>query len=251
MYSEHTPSCVWCAERWREPAMIRVSSWVGSRVRRDRVCGAGIDARESRAARPEETLAFRGALRVFLIMVVGFLKAGIGLLAMPPRRLGLGVILLALVACAAQRMTVTPGPLQDIAPIPAQVDPHLLALRERWATASMAGDAPVSDLLRQVLVDDPQAPLRLTYVTSHLDVATVVSPRFYRPNAYVTRYRLTVRVESPATGTRQTWLQGTGESRSLVNPVRAIGDAMTQAVRGFSCRLAMLWDARAAEDKGL
>jgi hypothetical protein len=125
-----------------------------------------------------------------------------------------------------------------------------LALRERWATASLAGDALVSDLLRQVLVDDPQAPLRVTYVTSHLDVATVVSPRFYCPHAYVARYRLTVRVESPATGTRPAWLQGTGESRSLVSPVRAIGDAVTQAVRGFSCRLARLWDTRAAGAKG-
>jgi hypothetical protein len=170
---------------------------------------------------------------------------------MHPRQLWLALTLQALVACAAQRVTVTPGPLHDIVPIPAQVDPHLLALRERWATASMAGDAPVSDLLRQVLVDDPQALLRLTYVTSHLDVATVVSPRFYRPNAYVARYRLTVRVESPATGTREAWLQGTGESRSLVSPVRAIGDAMTQAVRGFSCRLTRLWEARAAGEKGL
>jgi hypothetical protein len=33
------------------------SSWVGSRVRRDRVRGAGIDARGRCAAVPEETLA--------------------------------------------------------------------------------------------------------------------------------------------------------------------------------------------------
>lgn len=208
-------------------------------------------SRHAGAAPPEDTLAFRGTLGVFLMMGAGFLKASIGWPAMPPRRLGLGLTLLALVACAPQRVTVTPGSLQDIALIPAQVDPHVWALRELWATARLAGDAPVGELLRQVLVDDPQAPLRLTYVTSHLDVATVVSPRWYRPNAYVARYELTVRVESPATGTRQAWLQGTGESRSLVSPVRALGDAITQAVRGFSCQLARLWEARAAGEQGL
>jgi hypothetical protein len=124
-------------------------------------------------------------------------------------------------------------------------------MRERWVTASLAGEAPVSALLRQVLIDDPQAPLRLTYVTSHLDVTTVVSPRLSRPNAYMARYQLTVRVESPATGTRRAWLHGTGESRSLVSPVRAIGETITQAVRGFSCQLAMLWDTHAAGEQGL
>jgi hypothetical protein len=185
------------------------------------------------------------------MMVAGFLKAGIGWHARPPRRLGLGLTLLALVACAPPRVTVTPGPLPDIAPIPAHVDPDLWALRERWATAGLAGDAPVGELLRQVLVDDPQAPLRLTYVTSRLDVTTVVSPRFYHPNAYVARYELTVRVESPATGTRHAWLQGTGESQSLASPVRAIGEAMTQAVRGFSSRLAVLRDAYTAGERDL
>jgi hypothetical protein len=169
----------------------------------------------------------------------------------PQLSLGLGLTLLALVACAPQRVTVAPAPLQDIAPIPAHVDPHLWALRERWATASMAGDAPVSERLRQVLVDEPQAPLRLTYVTSHLDVATVVSPRFYHPNAYVARYRLTVGVESPATGTRQAWLQGTGESRSLAGPARAVDEAITQAVRELSRRLARLWEARSPGEQGL
>jgi hypothetical protein len=171
-------------------------------------------------------------------------------LAMHPRPLWLGLPLLALISCAPQRVTVTPGLLQDLAPIPARVDPHLWVLTERWATGGMAGDASVSALLRQALVDDPRSPLRLTYVTSHLDVATVVSPRFYRPNAYVARYRLAVRVESPATATWEAWLQGAGESRSLASPVRAIGEAMTQAVRELSGGLARLWEARAAREEG-
>ena len=212
--------------------------------------GAGIDVRERRAVRLDTTLAFRRTLRVCL-MAAGCLKASIGRLAMPPRRLGLGFTLLTLAACAPPRVTVMPVRLQDIVPIPAQVDPYLFALTERWVSGGTAGDAPVSELLRQVLVDDPQAPLRVTYVTSHLDVATVVSPRFYCPHAYVARYQLTVRVESPATGTRQAWLRGTGESRSLASPVRAIGEAMTQAVRGFSSRLAVLRDAYAAGERDL
>ncbi|MGH8063715.1 MAG: hypothetical protein ACRERE_00480 [Candidatus Entotheonellia bacterium] len=48
---------------------------------------------------------------------------------MHPRRLGL--TLLALVACSPQRMTVDLNPLQDFAPILAQVDPHLSTLTER------------------------------------------------------------------------------------------------------------------------
>jgi hypothetical protein len=225
------------------------SNWVSSH-RRDHVHRSGIDACERRAERPEATLACRGTLNVFLMRVAGYLNVGIGRPARPPRRLGLGLTLLALVACAPQRVTVTPGPLQDLAPIPAHVDPHLWALRERWATGGMAGDAPAGELLREVLVDDPQAPLRLTYVTSHLDVATVVSPRFYRPHAYVARYELTVRVELPAIGMRQAWLQGAGESRSLASPVRAIGEAMTQAVRELSGGLAALSEARAAREQG-
>jgi hypothetical protein len=185
------------------------------------------------------------------MMAAGFLKVGNGRHARPPQRLGFGLTLLALVACAPPRVTVTPGSLPDIAPIPAQVDPHLWALREHWATAGLAGDAPVGELLRQVLVDDPQAPLRLTYVTSRLDVMTVVSPRFDRPNAYVARYQLIMRVESPATGTWQAWLRETGESRSLASPVRAIGEAMTQAVRGFSSRLPVLRDAYTAGERDL
>jgi hypothetical protein len=177
------------------------------------------------------------------MMVAGFFTAGIGRHARPPRRLGLGLTLLALVACAPQRVTITPGSLPTIAPIPAKVDPHLWALRERWATVSLAGDAPVGELLRQILVDDPEAPLRLMYVTSHLDVATVVSPRFYRPHASVAYYRLTVRVESPATGTGQAWLQGVGEGRSLAGSSRAVDEAVTQAVRELSLRLAKLWEA--------
>jgi hypothetical protein len=161
---------------------------------------------------------------------------------MHPRQLWLGLPLLALVACAPPRVTVTPGPLQAITPVRAHVDPDLWALRERWATASLAGDVPVSNLFRQVLVDDPQAPLRLTYVTSHLDVATVVSPRFDRPHAYVARYRLAVRVESPATGTWQAWLQGAGESRSLTSAALATNDAVTQTVRDVYDQLAAVRD---------
>jgi hypothetical protein len=36
------------------------SNWVSSRVRRDHVRGSGADARESRAARPDDTLATLG-----------------------------------------------------------------------------------------------------------------------------------------------------------------------------------------------
>jgi hypothetical protein len=162
-----------------------------------------------------------------------------------------GLTLLALVACAPRHVTVTPGPLQDIAPLPARVDPHLFALTERWVSGGTAGDVPVGERLRQVLVNDPQAPIRLTYVTSHLDVATVVSPTFYRPRAYQARYRLTVRVESPAIGARQAWLQGSGESRSLVGPARAAHEAVTQAVREFYGQLAAVRHIRAAEGRGL
>jgi hypothetical protein len=42
---------------------------------------------------------------------------------MPPCWLGL--TLLTLAVYAPQRVTVTPGPLPDIVPIPAQVDPYL------------------------------------------------------------------------------------------------------------------------------
>jgi hypothetical protein len=109
----------------------------------------------------------------------------------------------------------------------------------------------VGDRLRQVLVDDPRAPLRLTYVTSQLDVATIVSSVFYRPRAYQARYRLTVRVESPALGTRQAWLYTAGESRSLASAARAASDAITQAVREFYGQLAAVRNVRAAEERGL
>ena len=142
------------------------------------------------------------------------------------------------------------GSLQDLAPISARVDPHLFALTERWVSGGTAGDMPVGDLLRQVLVNDPQAPLRLTYVTSHLDVATVVSPTFYRPRAYQARSRLTVRVDSPAAGTQQAWLHGTGESWSLAGPARAAHESVTQAVRELSGRLARLWEVCAAGAQG-
>jgi hypothetical protein len=167
------------------------------------------------------------------------------------RRLWLALTLLALVACAPPRVTVALDSLQGLAPIRAQVDPYLLTLTERWATGRMVGEAPVGDLLRQVLVDDPQAPLHLIYVTSQLNVATVVSPMFYRPHAYQARYQLTVRVESLAAGARQTWLQGAGESQSLASPARATGDAITQAVRELYRHLAAQRVARAAQGKGL
>jgi hypothetical protein len=144
---------------------------------------------------------------------------------MPLRRLGLGLCLLALVACA---------------PLAAQVDPHLFALTERWASGGMAGEVGVGDLLRQVLVDDPQAPLRLTYVTSQFHVATVVSPTFYHPRAYEARYQLIVHVEAPATGARQAWLHAEGEGRTLVSAARATADAITQAVREL-CRHVAAW----------
>jgi hypothetical protein len=175
--------------------------------------------------------------------VAGFIKAGIGRPAKPPRRLGLGLTLLALVACAPRHVTVMPGLLQDIAPVSARVDPHLFALTERWLSGGTAGDAPVGEWLHQVLVDDPRAPLRLTYVTSHLDVATVVSPRFDRPHASVARYRLTVRVEFPAISAGQAWLQGTGESRNWASAARAVSDAITQAVREIYRQLAALREA--------
>jgi hypothetical protein len=155
----------------------------------------------------------------------------------------LGLTLLALVACARPRVTVVPEPLQGLAPCAVQVDALLFALTEHWASGGTTGDAAVGELLRQVLVDDPEAPLRLMYVTSHLDVATVVSPRFYRPHASVAYYRLTLRVESPATGTGHAWLQGVGKGRSLAGSARAVDDAVTQAVRELSLRLAKLWEA--------
>jgi hypothetical protein len=163
-----------------------------------------------------------------------------------PRRLWLVLSLLALVACSPRHVTVVPAPLLGFAPIPAQVDPYLSTLTERWATGSTAGAAPVGALLRQVLIDDPQAPLRLTYATSQLDVTTAVSPTFYRPHAYPARYQLTVRAESPATGAWQAWLQGTGEGRSLASPARATDAAITQAVRELCRQLAARWDAGAA-----
>jgi hypothetical protein len=142
--------------------------------------------------------------------------------------------LLALGACQHERVTFTPDALQGVAPVPAQVDPALWALTERWGTWRASGEAPVGEVLRQVLVDDPQAPLRLRYVTSHLDVTTVVSRIFYRPNLYRARYQLTVRVESPATGVRQAFIEGRGEGQSTVSAVRAGQEAITQAVRALT-----------------
>jgi hypothetical protein len=158
-------------------------------------------------------------------------------------------VALALVACAHQPITVSPDLFQDIAPLQAQVDSDLLMLTERWATGGTSGEALVGRLLGQVLVDEPQAALRLMYVTSQLDVATVVSPRFYRPKAYVARYQLTVRVESPAIGVRQAWLQGVGDSRSWTSAARAINDAIAQAVQEFCRHLAVVRDTFVARGR--
>lgn len=169
---------------------------------------------------------------------------------MSSRRLWYGLILLAFTACASQRVTVAPDLIQDIAPIPAQVDPHLWTLHERWAAAGTSGEVHVGALVRQVLVDDPQAPLRLTYVTSQLDVRTVVSPTFDRPRAYEARYRLSVRVESSATRVRQAWLDGRGESRSLASAARSTQGAITQAVRELYRHIRAVGDARVLQGKG-
>ena len=130
---------------------------------------------------------------------------------MPPRRLSLGLTLLALVACVPPRVTVVPEALQGLAPLAVQVDPHLFALTERWVSGGAAGDVPVGELLRQVLVDDPQAPLRLTYVTSQLHAA--------------------------------------GESRTLVSAARASTDAITQAV-GELYRHVATWRAAVGPREG-
>jgi hypothetical protein len=172
-------------------------------------------------------------------------------LAMHPRPLWLGLSLVALVACAPPRLIVVPEALLGLAPLEAQVDPQLFALTERWVTAGTAGEVPVGELLRQVLVDDPQAPLHLTYVTSQLHVATVVSPAFYRPRAYQAHYELTVRVESPAIGASQAWLQGTGEGRSWASAARAASTAITQAVHALGRQLAAVRDARVAQVRSL
>jgi hypothetical protein len=163
--------------------------------------------------------------------------------ARPPRRIGLGLTLLALVACAPLRVAVVPEPLQGLASCAARVDPHLFALTEHWASGGTAGDVPVGERLRQVLVDEPQAPLRLTYVTSRLDVATVVSLTFYRPRAYRARYQLTIRAESPAAGAGQAWLYTAGDSHTLVSAARAATDAITQAVRGLCRQVGALREA--------
>lgn len=170
---------------------------------------------------------------------------------MHPRQLWIILILWVPVACAHHPVTAFPELLQDIAPIRAQVDPSLLTLTERWATGGTSGHVPLGDLFRAVLVDDPQAPLRLTYVTSRLDVATVVSPTFYRPHAYHARYQLTVQVESPTIGARQAWLQGTGESQSMASAERATSDALTQAVRELCHQLAAVRDAWASQGRPL
>jgi hypothetical protein len=106
------------------------------------------------AVRSEDMRAFRGTLRVFLMTVAGCLKADIGRLVRPPRRLGFGLTLLALIACAPPRVTVVPEPLQGLVPCAARVDPHLFALTEHWASGGTTGDVPVGELLRP----EPWAP---------------------------------------------------------------------------------------------
>jgi hypothetical protein len=174
-----------------------------------------------------------------------------GLLAMIPRQFCLELACVALLACTPQYVTVAPEPLQEIVPIFVQVDPHLSTLTERWATASTSGEAAVGTLLRQVFIDDPQAPLRLTYITSQLDVTTVLSPMFYRPPMYQASYHLIVRVESPTSGMRQAWLQGTGEGRSWASAARATSDAITEAVRALCHQLSAAGGARASHGAGL
>jgi hypothetical protein len=159
----------------------------------------------------------------------------------PARQLWLWLLLITLVACTHPRGTVAPDPLRGIVPIQAQVDPLLFTLTERWATAGTSGEVPVGDLLQQILVDAPQAPLRVTYVTSRLHVATVVSTTFYRPRAYQARYQITVWVESPGTTARQAWLAGTGEGWSLAGASRAARDAVTHAVQDLRRQLAAGW----------
>ena len=170
--------------------------------------------------------------------------------AVPSRQLWLWLTLMALVACTHPRVTVAPDPLQGIVPIQAQVDPQLSMLTEGWATASTSGEVLVGDLLQQILVDDPQAPLRVTYVTSQLHVATVVSTTFYRPDAYRARYQLTVWVESPGTSARQAWLAGIGEGWSLASAGRAAHEAITRAVQDLFRHLAAMWDTRATRVRG-
>lgn len=148
-----------------------------------------------------------------------------------------------------QHVTVAPAPIEDVAAIPVQVDPHLWTLNERWAGGT-SGAAPAGTLLRQALVDDPQAPLRLTYVTSRLDVRTVVSPTFDRPRACETRYRLSVRGDSPAAGARPVWLEGRGEGRSLASAALATHGAITQAVRALYRHISAAGDARIAQGRG-
>jgi hypothetical protein len=159
---------------------------------------------------------------------------------LPWPSLGLGFTLLALVACAPPRVTVVLEAFQGFGPLEAQVDLHLFAVTARWASGGTAGEVPVGEWLRQVLVDKPQAPLRLTYVTSQLHVATVVSPVFYRPRAYEARYELIIRVEAAAPGARQAWLRVAGESHTLVSAERAAADAIAQAVREL-CRHVAAW----------
>jgi hypothetical protein len=146
-----------------------------------------------------------------------------------------------------QHVTVAPAPIEDVAAIPVQVDPHLWTLNERWAGGT-SGAAPAGTLLRQALVDDPQAPLRLTSVTSQLDVRAVVSPTFYRPRAYEAQYRLSVRVESSATA-RQVWLEGRGERLSLASAARTTQGAITQAVRALYRHLSAVGDTRTSQGR--
>lgn len=165
------------------------------------------------------------------------------------REVLLSLALLALVACQHARVTFAPDALQGVEPLPAQVDPDLWALTERWQTWSASGHAPVGEVLHQVFVDDPQAPLRLTYVTSHLDVSTAVSPIFYRPHRHRAQYQLMVCVETPATDPGHACMAGVGEGQSGASAARASQEAITQAVRALARRLASWTRGRGGQAK--
>jgi hypothetical protein len=155
----------------------------------------------------------------------------------PGGRLALMLGLLVSVGCQPPHVTLAPAPLPGLAPLHAQVDPVLCTLTERWEGRSGSGDVAVGDLLCPLLVDDPQAPLRVTYVTSHLEVSTVVSRLFYRPHRHHAWYQLSVRVDAPAPGARQAFLAGRGEGHSGGSAARAVSGAIHQAVQDLMRQL--------------
>jgi hypothetical protein len=64
------------------------------------------------------------------------------------------------------------------------------------------------------------------------------------------RYRLSVRVNSPAASGRQVWLEGRGEGGSLGRVTRAAQGAVAQAVRELYRRISAMGDARVPEGRG-